>query len=54
MQAAESACGIGMVVIVAAENADAALAQLNAAGETVWRIGAMMERRDGEHQTLVE
>ena len=47
-------CGIGMVVIVAKEEATAAMAQLAAAGETVWHIGAVRERRDGEHQTLVE
>jgi len=32
-------CGIGMAVIVAAENADAVVAALTAAGETVYRIG---------------
>ena len=32
-------CGIGMVVIVAAEHADAAMASLSASGEQVWRIG---------------
>ena len=47
-------CGIGMVVIVAAEDADAAMAHLVASGETVSRIGHVRERHDGEHQTLVE
>ncbi|MGB7479953.1 MAG: AIR synthase-related protein, partial [Burkholderiaceae bacterium] len=46
-------CGIGMVVIVAAEQADAAVAQLQAAGETVYRIGAIRARGDGEAQTVV-
>jgi phosphoribosylformylglycinamidine cyclo-ligase len=46
-------CGIGMCVIVAAENADAAAAQLQAAGETVYRIGKIRERADGEAQTIV-
>lgn len=46
-------CGIGMVVIVSKENADAALAQLQAAGETVYRIGEIRERQDGEAQTIV-
>ncbi|MBK1694425.1 phosphoribosylformylglycinamidine cyclo-ligase [Chromatium weissei] len=32
-------CGIGMIVCVAAEDADTALTQLQAAGETAWRIG---------------
>jgi phosphoribosylformylglycinamidine cyclo-ligase len=46
-------CGIGMTVIVSAENADAAFAQLTAAGETVSRIGTIRARQDGEHQTIV-
>lgn len=46
-------CGIGMTVIVAKENADAAMAQLKAAGETVMRIGEIRERQQGEAQTIV-
>jgi len=46
-------CGIGMTVIVSKENADAAMAQLQAAGETVYRIGAIRVRADGEAQTIV-
>ncbi len=46
-------CGIGMVVIVAKENADAALAQLQAAGETAWRIGEIRARQGDEAQTIV-
>jgi phosphoribosylformylglycinamidine cyclo-ligase len=46
-------CGIGMTVIVAKENADAAIAQLKAAGETVYQIGEIRTRADGEHQTIV-
>ncbi|MFZ6655731.1 phosphoribosylformylglycinamidine cyclo-ligase [Undibacterium sp. TJN19] len=46
-------CGIGMVVIVAAELADAAIAQLTAAGETVSRIGEIRAREGDEHQTIV-
>jgi phosphoribosylformylglycinamidine cyclo-ligase len=38
-------CGIGMVVVVAAAEADAALKVLKAAGETAWRIGRI-ERRE--------
>ncbi|ADL56375.1 phosphoribosylformylglycinamidine cyclo-ligase [Gallionella capsiferriformans] len=47
-------CGIGMVVIVAAEDADAAISQLQAAGETVYRIGAIRARSGEEHQTQVK
>ena len=46
-------CGIGMTVIVAPENADAALEQLRAAGETVTRIGTIEARAEGQAQTIV-
>ena len=46
-------CGIGMTVIVSKENADAAFTQLQAAGETVFRIGEIRARADGEAQTTV-
>ena len=46
-------CGIGMIVIVSKENADAAFAQLTAAGEKVSRIGEIRQRLDGEPQTTV-
>ena len=46
-------CGIGMVVVVSAENADVAAARLEAAGETVYRIGRIDARSDGEAQTIV-
>jgi len=47
-------CGIGMTVIVSKENADAAFAQLEAAGETVYRIGEIRARAEGQAQTVVE
>lgn len=46
-------CGIGMAVIVSRDNADAAMAQLQAAGETVYRLGEIRERQGDEAQTLV-
>ena len=46
-------CGIGMTVIVAEENADAAMGQLTAAGETVYRIGEIKTRGEKEPQTRV-
>ncbi|HEY9103859.1 phosphoribosylformylglycinamidine cyclo-ligase [Chitinimonas sp.] len=46
-------CGIGMVVIVAAEHAEQAIASLKGEGETVYRIGAIRERQGDEHQTQV-
>jgi phosphoribosylformylglycinamidine cyclo-ligase len=44
-------CGIGMVAIVAAGDADAAVALLDAVGETVFRIGEVVQ---GEAQPSVE
>ncbi len=46
-------CGIGMAVIVPAEQADAAQAFLTEQGETVYRLGAIRERAGSEHQTQV-
>ena len=45
-------CGIGMVVIVAAEQAQQAGDLLRAAGETAWRIGTIQTRAAGEAQTV--
>ncbi|MBW7900760.1 MAG: phosphoribosylformylglycinamidine cyclo-ligase [Rhodocyclaceae bacterium] len=46
-------CGIGMVVVVAREHLDAALAHLRAAGEVAVEIGAIEARRGDEAQTVV-
>ena len=46
-------CGIGLVVVVAAADADAAIARLRAAGETVARIGEILERPAGAPPTVV-
>ncbi len=46
-------CGIGMVVIVAPEVAEAAITQLTQAGETVYQIGHIRARQGQEHPTLV-
>jgi len=37
-------CGIGLCIVVAAADADAAIAQLTASGETVWKIGETIAR----------
>lgn len=47
-------CGIGMVVIVAAADADQAVSQLQAAGEQVSKIGVIRARVADEHQTQVK
>ncbi|HEX4886224.1 MAG TPA: phosphoribosylformylglycinamidine cyclo-ligase [Casimicrobiaceae bacterium] len=46
-------CGVGMVVIVAAEHADRAALILSAAGESVHRIGRIVAREDGAPATVV-
>ena len=46
-------CGIGMVVIVAAEHAERAILALQREGETVFRIGEIRRRRGDEAQTVV-
>ena len=40
--------GIGMVVIVAAEDADRAMAAFEAEGEKVFRLGEIVTRGEGE------
>ncbi|MBU4613056.1 phosphoribosylformylglycinamidine cyclo-ligase [Achromobacter sp. GG226] len=46
-------CGIGMVLVVAADQADAVAATLAAAGERVQRIGEIVEQTPGTPQTVV-
>ena len=46
-------CGIGMVVVVAAGDAERAMAELKAAGETVYRVGEIVERAKDQAQTVV-
>ncbi|MFZ2542259.1 MAG: AIR synthase-related protein, partial [Gallionella sp.] len=46
-------CGIGMVVIIAMSDADAALAQLNAAGERATVIGEIRIRQGTEAPTQI-
>jgi phosphoribosylformylglycinamidine cyclo-ligase len=47
-------CGIGMTVIVAKDKADETEAMLKQSGETVFRLGEIRERHQGEPQTIVE
>lgn len=46
-------CGIGMAVVVDAGDVERAVHTLQAAGETVWRIGEIVERADGAAPTVV-
>ena len=46
-------CGIGMVAVVSAADAEAAMSALKHSGETVFRIGTVDRRRADEPQTIV-
>jgi len=46
-------CGIGMVLVVAAADADAAMHFLGERGETVYRLGEIQHRAAGQEQTLI-
>ncbi|MDR0775444.1 MAG: phosphoribosylformylglycinamidine cyclo-ligase [Azonexus sp.] len=46
-------CGIGLAIVVAAADAEAAMAELKAQGEDVYRIGRIRARQGDEPQTLV-
>ena len=46
-------CGIGMVVVGAADQATAAIKVLSDAGESVYRIGRIQSRLSGQAQTVV-
>ena len=46
-------CGIGLVIVVAAADAEAAMAELQAQGEAVYRIGKIRARQGDEAQTVV-
>jgi phosphoribosylformylglycinamidine cyclo-ligase len=46
-------CGIGMAVVVAAQDVDAAARALSGSGETVFRIGRVEARKAAEPQALL-
>ncbi len=46
-------CGVGMVLVVNAEDADSAIEQLNAAGEKAWRLGEIVSS-NGEPDVVIE
>jgi phosphoribosylformylglycinamidine cyclo-ligase len=46
-------CGIGFVIVVAPQAAATAMAALTAAGESVFEIGNIRPRKDGDAQTVV-
>ena len=47
-------CGIGMAVVVAAVDAERAMQLLSEAGESVYRIGEIQTRSEGQAQTIVQ
>ena len=42
-------CGVGMVVVVAAEDADRAMSILEESGEQAWRLGHAESGQGGVH-----
>jgi phosphoribosylformylglycinamidine cyclo-ligase len=46
-------CGIGMAVVVAAQDAGAAVRALSGSGETVFRIARIEARKVAEPQALL-
>jgi phosphoribosylformylglycinamidine cyclo-ligase len=46
-------CGIGMALVVAAEDVDATVRALSGAGETVFRIGRIEARKAAEPQASI-
>jgi phosphoribosylformylglycinamidine cyclo-ligase len=46
-------CGIGMVVVVSADQAEGAMARLRQSGEQVWRIGSVVGRAPQSAATIV-
>ncbi len=46
-------CGIGMVLVVSAADADMAVARLRALGENAWIAGTIAPRREGLAQTII-
>ncbi len=46
-------CGLGMVVVVEADKAEAAMKMLTDAGETVYKVGELKQRKDNEEQVII-
>ncbi|MBP9643470.1 MAG: phosphoribosylformylglycinamidine cyclo-ligase, partial [Budvicia sp.] len=45
-------CGVGMIIALPAENADNAIAQLNATGEVAWKIGKISASSSDEQVVI--
>lgn len=46
-------CGIGMVIVLSAQEAPVAIAELRSLGEQVYELGTIVSRPAGAHQTIV-
>ena len=46
-------CGIGMVIVLSAQQAPIAIEELRKLGEQVYELGTIVSRPAGEHQTIV-
>jgi len=46
-------CGIGMIVVVSPDEADRVKSVLEKAGETVWQIGRLRDRKDDEPHVVI-
>ena len=46
-------CGIGMVIVLSAQDASLAIKELHSLGEQVYELGKIVPRPTGEHQTIV-
>ncbi|MEO5340832.1 MAG: phosphoribosylformylglycinamidine cyclo-ligase [Magnetococcus sp. MYC-9] len=46
-------CGLGMIVVVAADHVDAAIARLRQEGEQAWRVGRVVPRPEGDGRAVV-
>jgi phosphoribosylformylglycinamidine cyclo-ligase len=46
-------CGVGMIAVVPKEDAEKAVASLNASGEKAWLLGTIETAGDNEAQVVI-
>ena len=47
-------CGVGMIIVVDQDKAEAAIELLNAEGESAWQIGRIETASEGDEQVQLE
>ena len=47
-------CGVGMVIALPADQAEKAVALMNAHGENAWLIGHIEDAAEGEEQVIIQ